>query len=165
MVRKRKGKFVVLNDDPVVSLSTLADLTVKEASGLTLVQGVYVNSVDIIPALRDLTPGEGPIVVTLSDGPLTVTEIKECLEANPLFQGDVPATEHAKRRVRIVGQFSGELASEIMNDGKFIRVPIRWHCPPAGSLPVLGAYNKSGGTLTTGAEVSAQIKYYCNWDQ
>ncbi len=140
--------------DGVVSTTPLLDVSDEEYRVLS-VNGTWT--------LRDGTVTEGPIVVGIAHGDYSVTEIKECLDAQAAVgRGDKIVNEQSKRLVRIVGAFSGDGTHESLNDGKPIHTRLNWHIPESKTL-VTWAWNKSGATLTTGAETQlfgkATIKY------
>jgi len=102
-------------------------------------------------ALRDLTPGEGPISVGLAHSDYSDTEIEEWIEATAGWnEGDKIAQERSKRKIRLVGVFDGALESARLNDGNPIKTPLKFYVEEGQSLRVW-AYNQSGAVLTTGA--------------
>lgn len=150
-------------DSPQNGLSTLASDAVKLSTAPTLSQDVLIHSLDQIISVRDLTPGEGPLEFGVADATLTVTEIAEALDASPAHANDVPAVEHAKRKVRTIGQFSGLAESETYNDGRPRRVKLNWFVNAGQSFPVMWVRNRSGATLTTGSIVEMNNKFYATW--
>ncbi len=162
--RRRSSKnFFVHKDSPQNGLSTLAADGVKSSTSPSLNQDCLIHSVDIINTIRDLTPGEGPIEFGIADSALTVTEIAEALDAAPTHSNDVPAIEHAARKVRTVGTFSGTLESEKFNEGRPRRVKLNWFVAAVGDFPQVWARNRSGAVLTTGAVIETNTKWYCTW--
>ncbi len=161
--RRRNDNFFVHKDSPQNGLSTLASDAVKLATAPTLSQDVLILSVDTIHAIRDLTPGEGPIEFGVADASLSTTEIAECLDASPAHKNDVPAVEQAARKVRSIGMFGGELAHEKFNEGRPRRVKLNWRVPASQSFPNFWVRNRSGATLTTGAIVELNNRFYCIW--
>ena len=151
--------------DGLNTLGTLADGIVTNGTMLDASDEEYrVLSLSTIWTLRDFTAGEGPIVVGYAHGDYSVTEVKECLDAQAaIARGDKIVNEQANRLVRIVGAFPGILANESLNDGKPIRTRLNWHIPD-GKTVVGFAWAKGGvANLTTGADVQtfgkATIKY------
>jgi len=146
-----------------ISLGTLADEVVVSQTLLNLEQQAWISSADLTWALREFTAGEGPIQVGLAAGSLTVTEIKEGLEASPSSQSDVTANEQAKRRIRDAGSFNGSGAIEVLNDGKPIRSKIRWMAGMNAMDVDFWAKNRGGAALTTGAVIEVTGKVYGTW--
>ncbi len=103
--------------------------------------------------IQGLTAGEGPITVGFAHSDYSVTEIKECLEANAAIdEGDKVAQEQANRLVRVVGSFAGA-ANSALNDGRPISTKLNWLIT-TGSAPNLFVYNEFTAALTTGASVN-----------
>ncbi len=151
--------------DGINTLATLADGIVTNGTDLDASDEEYrVLSQRNAWSLRDFTPGEGPIVVGYAHGDYSVTEVKECLDAQAaIARGDKIANEQADRLVRIVGTFPGVLENEVLNDGKPIHTRLNWHIPE-GKTVVQFAWAKGGvANLTTGADVQifgkATIKF------
>ncbi len=104
-------------------------------------------------ALRGLTAGEGPITVGYAHSNYTVTEIKESIESGTAISiGLKVEQERANRLVRIVGTFPGNDTEEALNHGEPIKTRLNWAIPVGVEVDIF-AYNDSGGTLTTGAQV------------
>ncbi len=105
-------------------------------------------------AIRDLTVGQGPIMIGVAHSDYSNVEIEEYLENEAqLTRGDMIATrEIAKRLVRRIGHFSGGAAEETLNDGKPIKTRLNWPMAEGITLKIW-AYNQSGAILATGAEV------------
>ncbi len=116
--RRFNKNFFVHKDSPQNGLATLASDAVKLSTAPTLNQDVLIHSVDTIQSMRDLTVGEGPIEFGVAEASLTVTEIAEALDAAPTHSNDIPAVEHAKRKVRTIGFFSGVTVEEKFNEGR-----------------------------------------------
>ncbi len=152
--RKRRSyslRRVRVTDE--IALSTLASDTAL-TGGLhgALVAAVRVISASMTWSLNGLTQDEGPITVGYAHGDYTVTEIKECLEAQTSASGQNKiATEQANRLIRVVGTFSGE-ASQSLNNGRPIKTRLNWIIRPGVVLNSF-AFNESTALLTTGALV------------
>ena len=161
--RKGGGNFAVIPDSGSIVLSTLADDTIiQQSDSITLIQDFFVLSADTEWTMRGHTAGEGPLDVGFAMG-LTVSEINEKLDARPTSKFDVPAIEHARRRVRVAGAFAGLNTEEVLNDGKKIRTKLGWLIPAGQALPSPWCRNRSGGTLTTGTVILPYTKYYGYW--
>lgn len=169
MARKRNpvrrsfnsARQVLPVDDQSV-LGTLADGTVLRSGLTALTDDFWFQAADLSWAIDGHTIAEGPIVVGIAHGDLSVTEIKEAIEAKPTNRGDVVAREQARRPVRIIGQFSGDTANEKLNDGKPIRTPVKMYVAEGVELNMF-SFNKSGAPLTTGATINIQGYLYGSW--
>ncbi len=132
------------------------DSVVKGNLDSTVVDGTFLISADLVWGLRGITPGEGPIVVGLAHSDYSAAEIEEALEAITSWdEGDKVAQERRRRKVRTVGMFSGETATQVLNDGKPIKTKLGFAIAEGDTLAVWG-WNKSGATLTTGQIITAQ---------
>ncbi len=165
--RRRTANFGVIPQDPVITLSTLADDTVISGSALTLTQDFHWKSCDVESlGVRNQTPGEGPVLIGIAAPELTVVEIEESIDAVPTSQYDYPAVEHARRPVRVIGMFPSITADENLSQGEYRkrqRLGRVLRIPAGKELPQIFAYNRSGGPLTTGGVVLASLKHYGTW--
>ncbi len=151
---KRKFNLRKVRYDSANVLTTLANRIVQ-SDGLTGTSAnLYrVMSVKCTWTLKGLTAGEGPLVFGFNHSDYSVTEIKECIEAQAAIdQGDKVAQEQANRLVRIVGSFSGSASNEKFNDGRPMKTRLNWSIG-IGDAVNMFTYNDSGATLTTGAIV------------
>ncbi len=135
-------------------LLTLANLDVLgENFPDTVDRPTFVISSDLLMSIGGLTPGEGPIVVGVAHVDYTDAEIEEWIENQGSWgTSDLVGQEIARRKIREVGQFSGETADEVLNDGKPVHTKLRFMLN-AGSTLKYWAYNRSGAVLTTGSSV------------
>lgn len=166
MARKRRsyknGAVVPVSAD--IALLTLGDNTViLSGDSPTLTQDMWVNAIDVYGEIRNMTPGEGPIEYGFADSTLTVAEILEHLDAQPTGPQDIPAVEHARRRVRSFGVIRGNIEDDLVGNGNKRRVKIKWLVPAGQQLPLFWARNRSGAALTTGAIALAKYKVFGNW--
>ncbi len=150
---KRRYTLRAVNITPALALSTLAALTVI-TTGLTGTSDAQYRLVtsQLTWLMDGMAAGDGPITVGYAHNDYTVTEIKEALEsANSISPGDKVAQERNNRLVRKVGVLSAE--SPELNDGKPIKTRLNWAIQ-IGSAVNLFAYNDSGATLSTGANLN-----------
>ncbi len=162
--RRTQRNFAVIPRDFTFALGTLAnDTVVFETSPITLEQDLQFVSGDFWCSYNNHTAGEGPLEIGLATEDLTVTEVEEALEAQPLSQFDVPAIEHARRPVRTIGVFPGLATEETLNDGKSIRKRLTVQIPAGKALPKIWVMNRSGAALTTGTIVHIRGKWYGRW--
>ncbi len=138
------------------ALGTLADATVIASSTLAASDRSYrILSMKTLWGWRGATAGEGPVVVGYAHADYSVTEIKEALEAEgTMTTNDKIAAEQANRLVRKVGQMSFDSQDGVLNDGKPILTRLNWAIPLGGNVNLF-TWNRSGGTLTTGAVTTA----------
>ncbi len=147
--------------DLALALGTLSsDDVIIQAMSETVNERTWVSSLKSTWILADLTLGEGPITVGIAHGDYTAAEIEEFLEnAGSWNEGDLVAQEIAKRKIRIVGTFSGSEGSptgatfaEALNEGMPVSTKCGWILNQGETIDVW-AFNKSGGNLTTGGIV------------
>lgn len=137
-----------------MSLATLAaGDVISQAFGGTLNERRVITSLVGLWSLRNLTAGQGPVEVGVAHSDYTAAEIEECLEnLGSWDEGDLIAEEQTRRKVRMIGAFSGETTDETLNDGKPIRTKLNWVVASGDTLQVW-AWNRDSGTLTTGSQV------------
>ncbi len=144
-------------------LSTLANGVVVATNlttfGLTKVRCI---SADLSWSLNGATALEGPIVVGLASGDLSVTEIAEKLDAAPTSRSDRVQMEQGGRPVRSSGRFPVLSSNEVIDNGNMKRTKCPWFVDEGIEL-LVWARNKSGATLTTGAIVRVQGTLYMTW--
>lgn len=143
-----------------LALGALAsdDLIAGNLSG-TAIDAMYLISADLVVSLREHTVGEGGIVVGVAHGDYTDAEIEEWLEATSSFsKADMVAQEQGRRKCRTIGVFGGNNTWDTLNDGKPIRVPLRFSISDGQTLK-MWAYNEDTDALTTGTilEISGRI--------
>ncbi len=166
MARKKRSRgFQPIQFDEQVALATLADDTVLSDPLFTFGEDMFLISVDAIWQLRNLTAGEGPIIVGWSHGDLSVAEILEALEANLTDPDDIIAKERSRRPVRKAGAFDGLGGDLVLNDGKPIRTKLRFSVGDAHALR-FWALNRSATTnLTTGSVLRVSGTLYGRWQR
>ncbi len=168
--RGRKGRktsssaFQALPVNQTIALATLADQTVLMADLTAIADDMWMQSADLSWTLRDAAVGEGPIAVGLAHNDLSVSEVKEAINAVPASRSDIVARERSRRPVRRVGQFTGGVAtSEVaLFNGVEKRTPVKMYFAESSDLAAY-AMNQSGATLTTGAVVTINGTIYGTW--
>ncbi len=159
--RRYTGRFVAIRVNGQMVLGTLADVTVIKQN---LNSGAsdnewYAISLDLTIAVSALTAGEGPLIVGVCNSNLSVTQVKEALEADTTDFNSVDSQEASRRQVRDFGQFSGLNTNEVLFDGRPRRVKLKMKIF-AGENVAIFIYNQAGGALTTGAAITWQGKMY-----
>ncbi len=169
--RSRQSKnFVAIPFDSVLPLLAVADQTVvKGALTGNLLEDLFAISVDMSGTLTGLTSGEGdPIEMGLAHSDYTVTEIKENLDVQYLGPGTKVEQEQARRLVRRVGTsvFSANVLTSAHIEGRggsrIIRSKLKFLVSSGFSLN-FWAKNRSGSTLTTGANLRVAGTIYGRW--
>ncbi len=157
---KANSAFQALPVNASLSLGALGSETALTVALSALADDFYVISADLTWSIHDLTAGEEPIHVGLANGDLSVTEIKESLNAAPTSRADIVAREHARRPVRRVGSFI--TANDYLNDGKPIRTTVKMYLAEGVELNAF-VFNASGATLTTGGIMRVYGTIYGRW--
>ncbi len=147
----KKGYVKRFPFSETLGLLTLADQGIlSENMDDNFSEKVFCLSCDISCALSDNTPGEGPLTVIIAHSDYTDAELVEWwLATNSWSTGDLVAREQARRKIRFVGTFAGVLSEEVLFNGEFKRIPLKFIVESAQTLE-LAVINHSGGTLTTG---------------
>lgn len=142
---------------PLITLGTLGSQTViAEDLAPAGAEAYRLVTARMTWVLSGPTADEGPVTVGYAHSDYTVTEIKECIEAQAsIDRGDKIAMEKANRLVRIVGSFWLKGDAEALNDGMPIKTKLNWRIDTGDTCKVF-AYNESGSALTTGCLVNTQ---------
>ncbi len=144
MSRKGMGKYLKGNIDDEVAITSLASKDVVGAApDETVAQRTRCTSIVVGCALNDYTvvAGAGPIVVGIAHSDYTDAEVEEYLETTGQWdEGDLVAQEHAKRKVRILGEFSGAEVAEVLWNGAKRKFKLNWILNSGDGLR-LWAYN------------------------
>ncbi len=158
--KSRRG-FLPVRVAAVVSLGALATTGISENVLLTNSdQELYLVSGDLIVSMRDHTPDQGPITVGVAHGDYSATEIDEWFESNAAVTKDMIAREKSRRKCRAIGAFPGTEATEVLNDGKPIRVKLGFAISEGSNLNLWGR-NDDDGTLTSGTDIVITGTVFC----
>ncbi len=161
--KSRRGRLVVLPINAQITLGTTGDGAAVLANLIAaLTEDIWVHSVDLTWALRGLTSGEVPIQVGISQGDLTAAEVVEAVTASPTGPGDIIANEHARRPVRISGQFGDVGTDQTLAHGEMIRTKARFLVSDGKAFNAW-ALNRTGAAYTTGAVVRVTGRLYGRW--
>ncbi len=150
--RSRRGRIIKGVVDEALTLGTLASTTlVGGAYDDSVQQRTFLISHTAVWYLRNATALEAGVLCGFAHSDYSDAEIEEFIENTGSWdEGDLIGQEVGKRKVRIVGQFSGLTSDLALNDGKPIYTKCMWILNSGDSLR-LWAYNLSGGALTTGS--------------
>lgn len=157
---KRKGRRrrfnlrrIRVTDEQALGTLT-SDTAIVGALHGAITNAMRVVSASMVWSLVNLTANEGPITVGYAHGDYSVTEIKECLEAQASADASNKiANEQANRLVRIVGTFGA--GAQSLNDGRPIKTKLNWLITPGVVLNAF-VYNEDTTGLTTGAYLHTQ---------
>ncbi len=155
----------IIWDEIQISLGTLATETaVQVASRIDAarLQGFRLLRTEYFIRAKGLTGADDPIVVGLNHD-LTVTEVKECINADPQRSGDTTA-DAASRTKRPVWPFE---VFGVYADGNGESVAkgvakIGWSAPEGTTFNWF-VYNFGSGPLTTGGIVDIIAKHFGVW--
>ncbi len=161
----KDGKGAILHEQVATTLSTLANVAaIKAGANLVLGDDFRVIKVEWVATMDGLTAGEGPIDFGFADNALSVAQIAEVLVLDgPLDRNDHDGNEKAMRPVWVLETF----VSDSDGPGGPAALPqrektLRWtFSNPEGWTWF--AFNRSGGTLTTGAVIKVLAKYFGVW--
>lgn len=163
---KKRNNFRVGNIAEDITVGNLVAGAMAETATAAATETCYALSADLLISVSGMTPGDGPLDIGLFHGDYSTAEVAECLDAvtDAFQEGDLVTKEKAKRRVRRIGQLSGGLADEVLNDGKPIRVRIKF-AVDAGQDLGFYARNADSAQRTTGAVVHIKGKIYYRRNQ
>ncbi len=160
----RSRGFRAPNIDLGIALGTLASKDLISAQGDASDTDIWLMSTDMVVGMEGHTVGEGPLIVGVAHSDYTDAEIEQWVEnAVSWTRADQLSQEIQRRKIRTVGQFSGEGVSETLNDGKPIRTRCGWAIQDGQGLTVW-VYSESGAALTTGSIVNFNGKAYTRKD-
>ncbi len=143
--------------DLSIDLGTLAGNTlVSGTTSDTVEEAAWLTTVVCSWTMDQLTPGNdvGPIMVGVAHTDYTDAEIEAWIEnVESWSQGDLVAQEVAKRKIRRVGVFGTEGASDAqsilaLRDGAMIRTKCGWLLNTGDGVD-FWAYNMGSGAIAT----------------
>ncbi len=150
--RGRKGRLAVLPVNGAQLLGTLADGGLLKIAllGGNLLEDLFIISADLTITIRDLTPGQGPIMIGFAHSDYGTSEIVETLGVAVLGPQQKIEQERANRLVRRWGVFDGQVSEDKIAaaDGGPRRYKIRWTQQDGADLNAW-AWNNSGAALST----------------
>ncbi len=104
-------------------------------------------------SIKDVTAGEGPLIVGVSHSDLSTTEVAEAILAQNSNVDDIIEREQARRPVREWGVFVAKDVDEYLNNDQTKKKYKIKFSVGEGFTPELYIFNDSAATLTTGASV------------
>ncbi len=141
----------------VFPLLTLADNDLlSQAVAGTVTERTFVSSVEVTVAIREVNDADTPLVVGFSHSDYVNTEIEEFVEnAASWSEGDLVAQEIAKRKIVILGTLANDALTiqGALNDGNPIKKKAKGMILTVGQTLDFWVLNKSGGVMTTGADL------------
>lgn len=156
---RKKPPLKVVRQSTGLALGALADQTVIKADLNDVDREQFLLSAKGVFSLAGLTEGQGPILFGFAHGDYSVSEIAECINASAGWaSADQIAQEQSRRKVRIIGEFSGNETDETLNDGQKVKTVLKFMLQEGQNLSIW-AMNRSGGALTTGAVLKGD--YQC----
>ncbi len=155
--RRRFRRYLRGNINLDIALSTLVGNSgVSKDASDNVQEKAWLSSVKLSWAMDDLTDaaGEGPVLCGVAHSDYLLAEIEEWIENTGSWsEGDLPAQEIARRKIRQVGIFNsevGNLGTVVLNDGRPITTKCGWVLQ-SGETVRMWWYNTGGNTLTNGA--------------
>ncbi len=126
-------------------------------------QAYWCQSVEVAVAMEGHTATEGPITVGVAHGDYAASEIEEWLEnASGFTKGDMIAQEVSRRKIRVIGSFSGLDTNKSLNNGDAFKTRCGFILEEGKSLKQW-AYNQDTGALTTGTEITMTGVIHGGW--
>ncbi len=149
-----------------MTLSTLASVAVIEDAAKTdtaRAQGVRVKKMKIAVSYQGKTEGEGPLLVGVAHGNLSVTEIAEALNSDPQGQDQTVPMEQAQRTVMPIALIPavGVGGNGVPLELDDVRFP--WKEVKEGTDITMWTQNLDTGALTTGTIVECHMTLLQEW--
>ncbi len=170
-----RSNFVAIPFAGTLALSTLADnavLTVDLTGSLG--EDLWCVSMDVSAAIRGLTAGQGdPMTLIVAHSDYADSEILEAVDVTLVDPDDKIEQERARRLVRKVGVFQQEgqmddtftaLRMLGRDRGPVVRQKLGWSVGDGFALSI-GAWNRSGGSLTSGAIMDFDGTLFGRWQR
>lgn len=153
MAKKRRSRKPVIPlriDHQVAVLAPISGAITLTILADTAINRLFLLSIKAVYALRDNTPGDGPLYLGVAHSDYSATEVLEWYNAQGNWdQGDLIVKEQARRRIRRVGIFNGNLANENLNNGVEISTKLGFIVEEGDSLSYF-TVNEGGATRSTG---------------
>lgn len=159
--RKKKRYISVLPFTQVPNADGLANSTlVGTAFTQTCTSDMYFISADITVAIDSGDVPAGPVQVGLAHSDYSDAEIEQWRELTDSWDtSNLVDNEIRKRKIRMIGTFSGAAQYEVLNDGKPIRIPLKFMVRSGYTLK-FWVFNQSGAALNAQTDFSIAGKIY-----
>lgn len=157
----KDGKGVIMYDTVAQTLGTLG-----AALALIVATKVVTTNFRLIKAegwlhWQDATTEEGPLMIGIARGNLTVTQIKEALDSDVLSPASTEANEQAMRPIFLFDEMlKADVAST--KHSAYVSKTIRWTFTENVGFQLF-CFNINTGALTTGSSIRGRMKYYGVW--
>lgn len=162
MTKSRKKVWIRWSNAQDTALGTLAAETAIAVAALTsLTERARVASMDLWMRFHALTAGEASrLIVGIAHGSMSMTEIAECLQSAGNTPVDIPASEEARRPLRLFG-FALDPGAPAADTGGRLQGHFKVGLTAEEAVGVnLFVYNNGSTALTTGGLVDTLAKYY-----
>ncbi len=162
--RRRYRRYLRGNIDFSLTLGTLGSATVISGTVAdTVIEKAWCSSVKASYSMSGYTAAvnDGPLVVGVSHGDYTSTEIEEWVQSIDSWEEtDQIGQEVGRRKIRRIGQFEvpPTITPEdtvVLNDGKMITTKCKYVLS-TGQTVRFWVFNQGTGALTTGAVLKVQ---------
>ncbi len=161
--RRYNANFGVIRVQNQLALLTLADQTVLKITLAAVTQECYAISAHLLWGFRGGTSANGPVMLGMAHGDYSVTEIKECLEADTTSQGTKIEQEQSRRQIRDVGYVPDLVqTNQRFNQGNIKKTKLGFNIEDGQSIDGF-VYNLFGAPLDTGAILEVTGKIFVRW--
>ncbi len=156
---KKKTRLIKGQVDESLALLTLAPNTGLLAPTDVVDERSFLLSTYMVYAIRDQALGQGPKRLYWAHSDYSLAQIEEFIELQTGWgEGSKVSQEIGRRKIRLIGEFQGDVADEVMNEGRILKTVLKF-IVNAGQGLNLVTYNDSGVSLTTGSIV--EFKGHC----
>ena len=129
---------------------------------LTFGEDIFIMSADVSLVVNG-TVGEGPLIIGLHHGDLSITEVIENLDADLTDPDDIIQKERARRPVRMLGMLPMVNAEQALGlPGERRRLKFRFTIGDGHSLNLF-TINKSGATISSSPVIDLEGLLYGRW--
>ncbi len=149
--RRKRVRLIKGNIDEDQSYAGLTNNTaVLGVLSDTVNERSFLLSTECTYSIKDSTVDQGPIDLYWAHSDYTLAEVEEYIENTQGWsEGDMVQQEIARRKIRQIGSFNGQLEGEVMNDGRVLKTKIAFIVNSGQGLNLV-IYNNSNATLTAG---------------
>ncbi len=165
----KDGRGVIIRQSDVITLGTLGAKTVlKQDTPIVITEDFRMLKAELFVSIVAATFDDldGPLVIGIANDELSVTEIKECLEAGgPVGRDDAVGNEQALRAVWPIAHImnaASENSHALMAQQMPLTVKPRWTFSNANGWTIF-VYNQGSSVLATGGIIQLLNKFYGVW--